>query len=89
MQSDEKYALVTTQNELSFKLLISCYVQLDVKSVRMVHDKETGVFKRFCYVEFDSAASLESALEVNGAQYMDNFIRVDIAGMCIEGVALV
>lgn len=46
----------------------------------MVHDKETGLFKRFCYVEFEDGPSLEKALDLDGAQYMSYNIRVDIAG---------
>ncbi|XP_018016580.1 eukaryotic translation initiation factor 4H isoform X2 [Hyalella azteca] len=52
---------------------------LKTKNVRMVHDRETGNFKRFCYVEFEDGADLEKALELDGAQYMECSIRVDIA----------
>ncbi|KAF2360483.1 RNA recognition motif domain [Trinorchestia longiramus] len=52
---------------------------LKTKNVRMVHDKETGNFKRFCYVEFEDGPNLEKALELDGAQYMDCIVRVDIA----------
>ncbi|KAA0192256.1 hypothetical protein HAZT_HAZT008942 [Hyalella azteca] len=54
-------------------------VVLKTKNVRMVHDRETGNFKRFCYVEFEDGADLEKALELDGAQYMECSIRVDIA----------
>ena len=46
----------------------------------MVHDRETGVFKRFCYVEFQDISNLKKALELDGAVYMETNIRVDVAG---------
>lgn len=60
---------------------MSVAFQLGVKNVRLVHDKETGNFKRFCYVEFVDGPTLKKALDLNGASYMEYNIRVDIAGM--------
>lgn len=67
---------------------LSCYVQspvicvlfVKVKSVRLVHDRETDKFKGFCYVEFDKREDLEKALELHELVAIENsLIRVDVA----------
>ncbi|XP_076336890.1 eukaryotic translation initiation factor 4H1 [Tachypleus tridentatus] len=52
---------------------------LKVRSIRLVRDRETDRFKGYCYVEFDDLESLKSALELNGADFVGNVIRVDVA----------
>ncbi len=43
------------------------FVPVQVKSVRMVTDRETAKFRGFCYVEFENRASLEEALHMDGS----------------------
>ncbi|XP_069997141.1 eukaryotic translation initiation factor 4H [Penaeus vannamei] len=50
-----------------------------VRTVRLVFDNESGRFKGFCYVEFEDAKSLETALNFDGALFDNKHIRVDIA----------
>lgn len=61
------------------------FEKLDVKSIRLVNDRETDQFKGFCYVEFRSIADLELALQMNGRITVDTAdeqtkpLRIDIA----------
>lgn len=55
------------------------FKNFNLKQVRMVRDRETDKFRGYCYVEFDTAESLNQALALNGAKVNDHFIKVDIA----------
>lgn len=51
-----------------------------MKSVRLVTDRETGMFKGFCYVEFEDLESLKDALSLNDMLIIDgNALRIDVA----------
>ncbi|KAL0266271.1 UNVERIFIED_CONTAM: hypothetical protein PYX00_008863 [Menopon gallinae] len=53
---------------------------LNVKSVRLVRDKETDEFRGFCYVEFGDKNSLCKALELdNSVNINGTYIKVDVA----------
>ncbi|KAJ8985249.1 hypothetical protein NQ317_018279 [Molorchus minor] len=59
------------------------FQDLTVTNVRLVMDKETGRFKGFCYVEFETLSDLEKALEMNGLVEVEGHeIKIDVA----EGV---
>lgn len=62
--------------------VIQIFSKLTVKNVRLVKDKETDQFKGFCYVEFETIAQLEEAVNLDGRIVLDNNpqpLRIDIA----------
>uniref|UniRef100_A0A0N4ZF33 RRM domain-containing protein n=1 Tax=Parastrongyloides trichosuri TaxID=131310 RepID=A0A0N4ZF33_PARTI len=50
-----------------------------MKDTKMVHDKETGNFKGYAYVEFESREDLIKALKLDKASFEDRPLRIDIA----------
>ncbi|XP_058978404.1 eukaryotic translation initiation factor 4H isoform X1 [Musca domestica] len=58
------------------------YQGYKVKSVRLVNDRVTDVFKGFCYVEFENLETLEEVLRLDGLINVDDNgkpLRIDIA----------
>ncbi|XP_035896955.1 eukaryotic translation initiation factor 4H-like isoform X2 [Anopheles stephensi] len=60
----------------------SIFKDYAVKSVRLVKDKETDVFKGFCYVEFDTLEDLEKVLLLDRMIVLNERpepLRIDVA----------
>ena len=56
--------------------------KFNVKHVRLVKDKDTDMFKGFCYVEFETLEELQEAIELDGRIQLDsnpNPLRIDVA----------
>ncbi|XP_055845339.1 eukaryotic translation initiation factor 4H isoform X2 [Episyrphus balteatus] len=62
--------------------VMKIFQDFEVKSVRLVKDRETDQFKGFCYVEFETLKDLELALDRDGRIQLDDRsapLRIDIA----------
>jgi translation initiation factor 4H len=62
--------------------VVQIFSELNVKSVRLVKDRDTDIFKGFCYVEFGTRGDLEKALGMNElVQLQDgnSLLRIDVA----------
>ncbi|XP_055547120.1 eukaryotic translation initiation factor 4H-like isoform X2 [Wyeomyia smithii] len=62
--------------------LNSIFKDFTVKNIRLVKDKETDVFKGFCYVEFETLEELKRALDLDGMIALNDSastLRIDIA----------
>lgn len=58
------------------------FKDLYVKNVRLVNDRETDLFKGFCYVEFETLEDLKKALECDQRITLDDSsvpLRIDVA----------
>ncbi|UJR21382.1 hypothetical protein I4U23_024474 [Adineta vaga] len=55
------------------------FVGLKIKQVRLVRDRQTDRFRGFAYVDFEDAASLRRAIELDGTFINDRPIRIDVA----------
>lgn len=57
------------------------FKNFQIRSVRLVRDRDTDEFKGYCYVEFDLRNDLEVVLEMDGNIYVENqALRIDVAG---------
>ncbi|XP_064461194.1 eukaryotic translation initiation factor 4H-like [Ornithodoros turicata] len=54
-------------------------VEVSIKSVRLVRDKETDKFKGYCYVELYDLESLKKSLELDSCLVQGMPLRVDVA----------
>lgn len=59
--------------------IIKMFQRNTVKEVRLLKDKDTGHFKGFGYVEFESAEGLIEALKINEKMVRGRAIKVDVA----------
>ena len=55
------------------------FKNLKIKSIRLIHDKETDKFRGFGYVEFEDKISMKEALEYDGALLNQNQIKVNFS----------
>lgn len=55
------------------------FVDLKVKQVRLVRDRQTDRFRGFAYVDFEDADSLKRAIDMDGTYINDRPIRIDVA----------
>lgn len=58
------------------------FEKLQIKNVRLIKDKETDIFKGFCYVEFHTLEHLMEVLKLDGrVQLEDNEVplKIDVA----------
>jgi RNA recognition motif-containing protein len=66
--------LNTVQGDLNL-----IFKNLKIKSIRLIHDKETDKFRGFGYVEFEDKISMKEALEYDGALLNQNQIKVNFS----------
>eukprot|EP00466_Bigelowiella_natans_P012768 jgi/Bigna1/68660/fgenesh1_pg.6_\ len=55
------------------------FARCNIVNIRLVENRNTGKFKGFGYVEFETLDDLKEALGCNGMNYRGRIIRVDVA----------
>ncbi|KAI1292092.1 Eukaryotic translation initiation factor 4H [Halotydeus destructor] len=55
------------------------FSSLKVKRARFARDRETDKFKGYCFVEFGDEESVRKALELDGAEFGENTLRIHVA----------
>ena len=51
----------------------------DINSVKLIKDRETGRSKGFAFVDFANALQAQAAVKLDGEQFKDRTIKVNIA----------
>ncbi|MFH4975579.1 hypothetical protein AB6A40_002288 [Gnathostoma spinigerum] len=52
---------------------------LSIREARLIRDHETDEFRGYAYVEFRTKEEMEKALELNGIEYDNKVLRIDVA----------
>ncbi|MCK4651091.1 RNA-binding protein [Candidatus Babeliales bacterium] len=69
--------LPSTATQESVEALFSQYGPIE--SVVLIKDRETGLFKGFGFVEFQSKEDANKALELNGKDFEGQQLKVNVA----------
>ena len=69
--------LPSTATQESVEALFSQYGPIE--SIVLIKDRETGLFKGFGFVEFQSKEDANKALELNGTDFEGQQLKVNVA----------